>query len=336
MAKSKNMSPGIKATLIGAAVNLALSIIKCIGGVIGNSAAMVADAIHSIADLLTDIIVLVTHKISQIPKDENHPYGHGRAETLGTTAIGFFIILGGIGLAYDAWDIIKSGSPHIPKALAAVTALISIATNEWLFRYTRSVGEKTNSPTLIANAWHHRSDAISSIAALVGIVGAIIGYPVLDPIAAVMVALMVTKIGFKIILGGFRDLMDTALSEEQIHDIQLIIESIPGVIKSHDLRTRKTGGSILMDLHILVDSDLTVTEGHDVAERVRRKLINIYPNTQDVLVHVDGYDDSQIESIYNISRDEVALLVSPIISNINCRLKNTRLRVHHLKGKKLD
>jgi len=165
MAVSKKMNPGVKATLVGAAANLSLCVVKFIGGIMGNSTAMVADAIHSVSDLLTDAIVLFTHRIGQKPKDEDHPYGHGRAETLGTTAVGFFIIAAGIGLAYEAWGIIQSGSTQIPKTLAAGTALISIDINEWLFRYTRKIGEKSNSPTLVANAWHHRSDAISSIAA---------------------------------------------------------------------------------------------------------------------------------------------------------------------------
>jgi hypothetical protein len=167
---------------------------------------------------------------------------------------------------------------------------------------------------------------------LIGIIGAMTGFPMLDPIAAVIVAFMVMKLGYKFTLGGLRDLMDTALSEKETHNIQIVIDGIAGVIKSHDLRTRKIGGEILMDVHIQVDSDLTVTEGHEVAEQVRRKLIKTYPNTQDVLVHVDGYDDSQVESIYNISRDEVALLVNPIIANMNCAIKKTQLRVHHLKG----
>jgi len=144
---------------------------------------------------------------------------------------------------------------------------------------------------------------------------------------------MVMKVGYEITLGGFRDLMDTALSEKQTHDIQVVIDDIPGVIKSHDLRTRRIGGEILMDVHIQVDNDLTVTEGHEVAERVRRKLIKVYPNTQDVLVHVDAYDDSQVESIHNISREDVALLVNPILTNMNGAFKKTRLRVHHLNGK---
>ena len=329
------MNPGIKVTLIGTASNLILSIIKFAGGIIGHSAAMVADATHSVSDLLTDMIVLIMLKVGQKPKDEDHPYGHGKAETLGTTVVGFIIISVGIGLAYEAWEMIQSGIARIPEPLAAGTALISIFIKEWLFRYTRSVGEKSNNSLLLANAWHHRSDAISSIAALVGIIGAMLGFPALDPIAATMVAFMIMKVGYELTLGGFRDLMDTALDEKDTQSIQVAIDDVSGVLKSHDLRTRKIGGEILMDVHIQVDSDLTVTEGHEVAERVRRKLIKNYPNTQDVLVHVDGYDDSEMESIYNISRDDVEFLLTSILANTDGKLKKTQLRIHHLKGKNI-
>jgi len=329
------MNPGIKVTLIGTASNLILSIIKFAGGIIGHSAAMVADATHSVSDLLTDMIVLIMFKVGQKPKDEDHPYGHGKAETLGTTVVGFIIISVGIGLAYEAWEMIQSGIARIPEPLAAGTALISIFIKEWLFRYTRSVGEKSNNSLLLANAWHHRSDAISSIAALVGIIGAMLGFPALDPIAATMVAFMIMKVGYELTLGGFRDLMDTALDEKDTQSIQVAIDDVSGVLKSHDLRTRKIGGEILMDVHIQVDSDLTVTEGHEVAERVRRKLIKNYPNTQDVLVHVDGYDDSEMESIYNISRDDVEFLLTSILANTDGKLKKTQLRIHHLKGKNI-
>ena len=329
------MNPGIKVTLVGTASNLILSVIKLIGGIIGNSAALVADAVHSISDLLTDAIVLITLKIGQKPKDDNHPYGHGKAESLGTTAIGFFIISAGLGLAYEAWDIIQSGLSRTPELLAAGIALISIFIKEWLFRYTRSVGKKSNSSILLANAWHHRSDAISSIAALIGIIGSMAGFPVLDPIAAAMVSFMIIKVGYELTLGGFRDLMDTALNEKDTQKLQTIIDDIPGVIKSHDLRTRKIGEEILMDVHIQVDSDLTVSEGHEVGERVRRQLIKSYPSTQDVLVHVDSYDDSKVASIYNISRNDVEILLAPILANTENTLKKTQLRLHYLKGKNI-
>ncbi|MDP6736477.1 MAG: cation diffusion facilitator family transporter [Nitrospinaceae bacterium] len=335
MASPTKMNPGIKATLVGAAANFFLAIIKFFGGVVGNSTAMVADAVHSISDLMTDAIVLFTYKVGQKPRDADHPYGHGRAETLGSTVVGLLIIAAGIGLAYEAWNIIEEGSTKTPNAIAAGVAVLSILSNEWLFRYTRSVGKKTNSPTIVANAWHHRSDSISSIAALAGIVGAMSGFPMLDPIAAVMVALMVMKVGYEITLGGFRDLMDTALGEKQTLEIQAIIENISGVIKSHDLRTRRIGGEVLMDVHIQVRCDLTVTEGHEVAERVRRKLIKAYPNMQDVLVHVDAFDDSDMESLSYISREDLKVLVDPVLAKTNDLFEKTRIGMHHLKGKNI-
>jgi cation diffusion facilitator family transporter len=327
-----NISPGIKATLVGAFANLLLSVVKFIGGVAGHSTALVADALHSLSDLLTDAIVLATHKIGQIPADSNHPYGHGRAETIGATIVGGVIILAGIWIGYDVWQVIASGSKLIPTWLAASAALFSILVNEGIFHYTRRVGEKTNSPAIIANAWHHRSDAISSVAALIGILGAHFGYLIMDPLAGGIVALMILKVGYDILTDGLRDLMDTGLSEDQTREIQKLIDDIPEVIKYHDLRTRTLGGEVFMDVHILVDTDLTVTEGHAAAERVRRSLINAFDRVQDVLVHVDGEEDHKLLQIYPSTRADLKKIVDPMIQDADVTLKRTGMRVHHLKG----
>jgi cation diffusion facilitator family transporter len=327
-----NISPGIKATLVGAFANLLLSVVKFIGGVAGHSTALVADALHSLSDLLTDAIVLATHKIGQIPADSNHPYGHGRAETIGATIVGGVIILAGIWIGYDVWQVIASGSKLIPTWLAASAALFSILVNEGIFHYTRRVGEKTNSPAIIANAWHHRSDAISSVAALIGILGAHFGYSIMDPLAGGIVALMIIKVGYEILADGLRDLMDTGLSEDQTREIQKLIDDIPEVIKYHDLRTRTLGGEVFMDVHILVDTDLTVTEGHAAAERVRRSLINAFDRVQDVLVHVDGEEDHKLLQIYPSTRADLKKIVDPMIQDADVTLKRTGMRVHHLKG----
>ena len=180
--------------------------------------------------------------------------------------------------------------------------MVSIVVNEILFRYTRSVGEETKSPSLVANAWHHRSDAISSVAALVGIGGAMAGYPIMDPIAAIIVSVMIVKVGYNIAFSGLSDLMDTALSEEETRRIETMINGLPGVIQTHNLRTRRIGGDVLMDVHILVDHEASVTEGHHIAEGVRRELIRAMDNVQDVLVHVDTEDDAAFESIYWANR----------------------------------
>ncbi|MCZ6513786.1 MAG: cation diffusion facilitator family transporter, partial [Nitrospinae bacterium] len=206
---------GVKVIAVGAAANLVLAVLKIAGGIVGRSTAMVADGIHSLSDLLTDGVVLFAHKIGQLPADKNHPYGHGRAETLGATLVGAVIMVAGLGLAYGSWEIIATDAFRTPTWPALVAAVISIAVKEILFRYTRAAGEITKSPSLVANAWHHRSDAFSSIAALVGIGGAMAGYPIMDPVAAIVVSVMILKVGYNIAFRGLSDLMDTALSEEK-------------------------------------------------------------------------------------------------------------------------
>lgn len=195
-------NPGVRIIAIGALANLVLAALKIAGGIFGRSTAMLADGIHSLSDLLTDVVVLFTHKIGQLPADENHPYGHGRAETIGATLVGAVIIIAGFGLAYESWKIISTGAFRTPLISAAVAAVFSIIINEVLFRYTRTVGEETNSPSIVANAWHHRSDAISSVAALVGIGGAMAGYPIMDPIAAILVSIMILKVAMTFPLEG--------------------------------------------------------------------------------------------------------------------------------------
>jgi len=242
------------------------------------------------------------------------------------------IILAGLWIAYDVSHVIASGHELVPTWLAAGAAVFSILVNEGIFHYTRSVGEKINSPAIVANAWHHRSDAISSVAALIGVLGAHFGYHIMDPLAGGVVALMILKVGYDILADGLRDLMDTGLSEDQTQEIQKIIDDIPEVIKFHDLRTRTLGGEVFMDVHILVDTDLTVTEGHAAAERVRRSLINAFDRVQDVMVHVDGEEDHKLLQIYSSTRADLRKLVDPMIEDVGLALKRTRLRVHHLQG----
>ncbi|MDH3257536.1 MAG: cation diffusion facilitator family transporter [Nitrospinota bacterium] len=326
-------NPGVRIIAIGALANLLLAALKIAGGIFGKSTAMLADGIHSLSDLLTDVVVLFTHKIGQMPADENHPYGHGRAETIGATLVGAVIIVAGLGLAYESWSIINTGVFRTPLIPAALAAVLSIVINEVLFRYTRTVGEETNSPSLVANAWHHRSDAISSVAALVGIGGAMSGYPIMDPIAAIIVSVMIAKVGYNIAFKGLSDLMDTALSEEETRRIETMINGLPGVIQTHNLRTRRIGGDTLVDVHILVDHEASVTEGHHIAEGVRRELIRTMDNVQDVLVHVDTEDDAAFESIYWANRSYLEKQVEPMIASMKDIQKRTHLRAHHHGGK---
>ena len=324
---------GVKVIAVGAVANLVLAVLKIAGGIVGRSTAMVADGIHSLSDLLTDGVVLFAHKIGQLPADENHPYGHGRAETLGATLVGAVIMVAGLGLAYGSWEIIATDAFRTPTWPALVAAVISIAVKEILFRYTRAAGETTKSPSLVANAWHHRSDAFSSIAALVGIGGAMAGYPIMDPVAAIVVSVMILKVGYNIAFRGLSDLMDTALSEEKTRRIQTMINGMPGVVQTHNLRTRWIGGEVLMDVHILVDPEVSVTEGHHIAENVRRELIRAMDNVQDILVHVDTEDDRAFDSIYWANRSYLEKQVDPMIASMNDIQGRTHLRAHYHGGK---
>jgi len=329
------MTTGIRAIVVGIIANILLALFKFAGGILGNSVALIADAIHSLSDLVTDFIVLFTHRIGKMPQDKDHPYGHGRAETIGATVIGLLIIVTGIGVTYETWGTIAEDNRQAPGLLAASAALLSILINEGLFRYTRRVGEATKSPSLIANAWHHRTDAISSIAALIGIIGAWQGFAFMDPLAGAVVGCMIVKVGYDITRQGVRDLMDTALSDEHTKKIHGILREIPEVLHFHDLRTRVIGGEFLIDVHILVDPEMTVTEGHRVAETARRNLINAIHNIQDVLVHVDGEHDSEVETIYPVTRKELVEIARPLISELAGNILQPEIRVHHIKGKNL-
>ena len=329
------MGPGFKVTLVGAGSNLFLSSIKFIGGILGNSTAMIADAFHSLSDLLTDGVVLLTHKIGQIPKDEDHPYGHGRAETIGATVVGSIIILAGFGLGYEVWKTIESGLEKIPNWIAAFIAGLSILIKEGLFHYTRIAGEQLKSPSIVANAWHHRSDAVSSIAALIGVVGALNGHPIMDPLAGGVVAVIIIKFGYDIAAGGVRDLMDTALSEEKTREIHEVLKSIPQVIRYHDLRARGIGGEVLMDVHVQVKNDLTVSEGHTIAETVRRKLIKTLDNVQDVLVHIDPEDDDLIVPVYSTDREALKKLIGPLLLETESITEMTKMQLHFFQGKNI-
>lgn len=333
MIRNLKSNPGVKVTVVGAGVNILLAALKFFAGTLGKSAAMVADAFHSLSDLLTDIIVAFTHEIGRIPKDADHPYGHGRAETIGATVIGLTIIAVALGIIYDVWKIIESGLEQVPTWLAVTGALVSIVAKEILYHYTKAVGEKIRSPAIIANAWHHRSDAISSIAALIGIVAAMLGTPIMDPLAGAVVSLLIGKAGYKIFIQGMNDLMDTSLSEEIVREIENNISGTSGVLACHDLRTRRIGGKVLMDAHILVEKESSVSEGHNIAETVRRNLIKTYGYIQDILIHVDTEDDSAVETIYPTNREELKRLADPIIDSTKGILERTHLRVHFFKGR---
>lgn len=335
MRKFQKKDPGMFAIFVGIFGNILLTAIKFAGGIWGNSAALIADAIHSLSDLLSDGIAVFTYKIGRLPSDDKHPYGHGRFETVGSVLIGTTIGIAGLGLLLELETTLRTGPKTIPGLWVLIPAFISILIKEGLFRYTLWIGKKNHSPTLIANAWHHRSDAISSIAALIGIGGALAGWPLLDPLAGGLVALMIIWTGYKIAIQGGRDLVDEGLDEEQIKEIEAIIHDTPGVSGFHQLRSRKIGGKSFVDVNILVERDLTVSEGHHIAETLRRSLFNNFSFIEEALIHVDVEDDSNLESIYHASREELERGVANILKMEPTILKLSSLRLHYWKGQNI-
>jgi cation diffusion facilitator family transporter len=291
-AHHKRSSAAQKVTWVGAIVNLVLSIFKVIVGIIGHSAALLADGIHSLSDLASDFVVILASKHGSQPADEDHPYGHARIETAATVVLGVMLMAVAVGIAWDA--VKRSLTPEqiiSPSLLAIAVAILSLASKEWLYRYTMSVAREIHSKLLEANAWHHRSDAISSVVVLIGIAGAVAGYIVLDAIAAFIVAMMIAHIAWQLISNSVKELVDTAVDDETQQEIIDHITGTDGVVSLHMLRTRMMGANILVDAHIQVNPRLSVSEGHQIAETVEYKLKNRIDHMQDVTIHIDPEDD---------------------------------------------
>ena len=279
----------LKVTWLGLAANLILAVAKGFIGIIANSSALIADSGHSFSDLLSDGITLWAVRMSGIPKDKNHPYGHGKFETVGTFIIALLLLFTGIGVAWHVFN--KMDSPEVPGTIALWMAGIAIIVKEALFHVTRMVGKRTGSRILLANAWHHRSDAISSVAALVGIGGAQWGIPLMDPIAGVLVAGLIIKTGINIGYESIRELTDETVEEEVLSELEQIMSEIEGVDHFHEMRVRRMGTHLLVDLHIEVDSMMSISAAHQVAERVRLSILEKVSAVNEVLVHVDAEDD---------------------------------------------
>lgn len=283
-----------KVTLAGTAVNAVLIVLKLMAGIIGKSSAMVADAVHSLSDFVTDIIVLVFVRISGKPHDKSHDYGHGKFETLATMIIGLILATAGIGLFVNSLglvlDSIHGTELPRPTMVALVVALFSIVSKEGLYQYTVAKGRNFNSQAVVANAWHHRSDAISSIGTLAGIAGAMaLGekWRVLDPLAAIVVSFFIIKTGYDIVKPCVSELLEGSLpesTEKEIHDIVMSVEGIQGL---HNLRTRRIGNNIAVDLHAKMDGDMTLTEAHSLATTAEQRLKSRFGEGTYISIHME-------------------------------------------------
>ena len=280
--------------MVGGVVNVILLLFKFVAGILGHSAAMVADAVHSLSDFVTDVIVIVFVHISGKPKDKSHDYGHGKYETLAMTIIGLALLAVAIGIVYSGlMKIIDWMSGHelqAPGMLALWAALLSVVLKEGVYRYSMREARKLQSQAVEANAWHHRSDALSSIGTAIGIGGAIFlgqRWTVLDPIASVVVGLFIIKVAIFLLRDGIGDLMEQSLPDEVETEILQLAASVDGVCEPHDLRTRRIGNHYAIELHILMDGNITLCEAHDKASEVEDLLRQHYGNDTHIAVHVE-------------------------------------------------
>jgi cation diffusion facilitator family transporter len=290
--KQKRYNKVRKVTLIGSAVDFLLGITKIFVGWVAHSQALIADGIHSLSDLATDFIVLYAAKHAHKEADEDHPYGHGRIETLATVGLGVTLVIIAGGIAYDA--VMRLNDPDKllqPGLLALVVAAVSVVAKEGIYHYTINVARSLRSDMLMANAWHSRSDAITSVVVVIGIAGAMFEYPYLDAVAAVAVSVMIAKIGVDLVRASSKELIDTALEPQEIDTIRRYISSVSGVRAMHMLRSRKSAGDAFIDVHIQVDPRLSVSDGHQVGETVRWQLMDKMDIVSDVTVHIDPEND---------------------------------------------
>ena len=285
-----------KVTLIGSAVNAILIVLKFIAGFVGKSSAMVADAVHSLSDFISDVIVLVFVKIAGKPKDKTHDYGHGKFETLATMIIGILLIIAGFGLLINGVNtVIRSLHGELlerPTMLALIVAVVSIASKEWLYRYTVSSGKKLNSQAVIANAWHHRSDAVSSLGTLIGISGAMFlgdKWRILDPIAAIVVSVLIIKSGYDIVKPCISELLEASLPEDKENEIENLVTNVPGIEFIHNLRTRRIGNGIAVDLHAKMDGNLTLWEAHEKATAAEKAIRKVFGDNSIINIHMEPF-----------------------------------------------
>ena len=286
-----------RVTWVGFMVNLALTVLKLAAGIIGHSGAMVADAIHSLSDFATDIVVLASFRVVAKPADKSHDYGHGKYETLATAIIGGALLLIGVwifwGGAVKIWNIIMGAHVDAPGVIALAAAVVSIMVKEALYRYTKNVGEAIKSQAVIANAWHHRSDAFSSIGTMLGIGGAITlgeNWHILDPLAAVIVSLFIIKVAFSISSGSVRELTEESLADDIESEIVQIATRHSAVTHPHNLRTRRIGNEIAVDLHIRVAPGMTVAEAHTITLQIEQEIRTRFGSSTFVSIHVEPQD----------------------------------------------
>jgi len=328
------MRAGSQVVLVGAGINLFLSLIKGIVGLMTGSVALISDAGHSLGDLTTDVITWFSLRISRQPRDANHPYGHGKFETMGTLSVALFLVITGAFLLSESIDAILH--PTDTGAWALLAAVVSVALNEWLYQYSIRVAQKIRSRVLEANAWHHRTDSLTSVVAFVGIGLNLLGLPAWEGWMAALISCFVGWIGVRLGYEAVKELLDHSVGPELIGKLEQALGQIGGVVDSHELRARRMGADVLVDLHVQVPPDITVSHGHQIAEQVRAQLLAADPGVTEVLVHIDpeaddNYDIPQVQDVddpENLVRT-VAAAVEGVksVSHVLCHFILGRLEI---------
>ncbi len=323
-----------QAALWGALVNAVLAVAKILFGVIGQSQALVADGVHSLSDLMTDALVYFAAHHAREGPDAEHPYGHDRFETAATMGLGIVLLLVAVGIVWDAAERLFHPDELLrPAVITLYVALISVLAKEALYRYTVWIARRVDSDMLLANAWHHRSDAVSSIVVLVGVAGTMVGLPYLDSVAAVGVGLMIFRIGWDLGWKAMQELVDVGLGEERVQKIQDTILSVGGVRAVHMLRTRKMGGRAVADVHVLVEPWLSVSEGHRISDSVSLKLIEEIDELSDVTVHIDPEDDEVSAPSRGLPlRAATLAILEDLWKDMACIDLKKRVVLHYLNG----
>lgn len=323
-----------RVTLIGAAVNILLTLLKIVIGVIGQSQALIADGLHSLSDLISDGVVYLANLQSQHGPDEGHPYGHGRAETLAVLSLGVTLLCVAGFVIWDAgvrlFETQRLLQPHVS---VLVTALLGLLVKEWLFRYSLRAGRAIRSKMVIANAWHHRSDAWSSLVVLIGTFGTLVSLPYLDALAAVMVGLMIGQMGWEQGWGAIQELLDAGMSADRVRRIRQLVLSVDGVRDLHMLRTRKIGEMAIADVHVLVKPRVSVSEGHMISVRVEQVLKAEFDELSDITVHIDPEDDDLVTPNFTLPlRQEIEAQLTAAWRDIPTAGVRHELVLHYLDG----
>lgn len=325
-----------RVTWVSVFVNLVLTVVQFVIGVLGNSQALVADSIHTLSDIISDFMVLFALFHSKKAADAEHPYGHERIETATTLLLGIMLFAVGVGIAVRAvLRILDAEALTAPDLMTLWAALFTLVAKEVLFRYLMHTANRFDSNMLRANAWHARSDAVSSLVVVAGIGGSLIGFTYLDALAAIVVAIMIGKVAFDLAWPAIGELVDTGLDKEQLQDIRRVILGVDGVRELHLLRTRRVGGRALVDVHIIVDEDISVSEGHYISETVRARLVSEVGVVADALVHIDPEDDTQAAiPVYDLpSRATLLAQLKTCFQDIDAAAHIEQVTLHYFGGR---